>query len=83
MGLCMRTTVDIPDALMARVKKRLSKRGQTFRSLVVTALEDSLKENPAPFRLRDAAFGEAGTVAVSTAEINRVVDEQREPRFDR
>jgi Arc/MetJ family transcription regulator len=77
----MRTTIDIPDALMARVKQRLGGHRLTFRSLVITALEDALREDRKPFRLRDASCGMLTGSTVSSAEINNAIDEQRDVPF--
>ncbi len=42
MLLFMRTTVDLPDALMQRIKYHTANKKVTFRSLVITALEKEL-----------------------------------------
>ena len=80
MLLCMRTTVDIPDSLMGRVKSCLIERKLTFRALVISALEQSLQEDSQPFRLRDASVGGNGE-KVSNDTINQVIDSQRESTF--
>lgn len=82
MHLCMRTTIDIPDSLLDRVKQVLQKRKTTFRSIVISALEKALEEDATPFVLRDASVGvDQGAVAktVSVKEINRHIDELRDP----
>ena len=60
---CMRTSIDIPDALMARIRAELAKRNMTFREAVITGLRSTLLE-PKPgvdFKLRDASFqGQTG-----------------------
>ena len=87
MLLHMRTSIDIPDPLMAKVKERLHRQKITFRTLVVAALEAELAkdERGAGFRLRDAAagepFGESGRV--TSEEVNAAIDGQREPSFGR
>ena len=81
MLICMRTTVDLPDSLMNRVKLRLSEQKLSFRALVISALEQALHDEPKPFRLRDAAVGAASDEKVSNATINRVMDDQRSPSF--
>lgn len=81
MLLCMRTTVDVPDALLERVRPVLAQRGLTLRAVVVDALERLLAPEPQPFRLRDASTGytpEPGT-AVPSAAIDQAIDELDEP----
>jgi hypothetical protein len=78
--LCMRTSIDIPDALMERAKRAAAKRKTTLRRLVLDALEQSLREKPQPFRLRDASAGDPADV-VEAAAITRAIDEQRERDF--
>ena len=78
MLLNMRTTVELPDALMDRVKACLATRKLTFRALVISALEQALQEDPKPFKLRDVSVG-GGTRTVSGTEINHAIDEQRDP----
>lgn len=82
MHLCMRTTIDIPDSLLDRVKQVLQKRKTTFRSVVIAALEKALEEAAIPFVLRDASVGvDRGAPAktVSAKEINHRIDELRDP----
>lgn len=76
--LCMRTSIDIPDALMERAKRAAARRKTTLRRLVLDALEQSLREGPRRFKLRDAAAGDPAEV-VDAAAINRWIDDQREP----
>ena len=75
--LCMRTSIDIPDALMERAKRAAARRKTTLRRLVLDALEQSLRESPRRFKLRDAAAGDPEEV-VDAAAINRWIDDQRE-----
>lgn len=70
MHLCMRTTIDIPDSLLSRVKNQIHKKKTTFRALVIKALESELAEADAkPFQLRDASVGKRGRKKVSNSEI--------------
>lgn len=81
MLLCMRTTVDVPDALLERVRPVLAKRGLTLRAVGVDALERLLAPEPKPFLLRDASAGytpETGN-AVRNAAINEAIDALDEP----
>jgi hypothetical protein len=83
MRLRMRTSIDLPDALLARIKSRLHKQNITFRALVISALEQTLKEETKPFQLQDASVGNPSQNPVSAEEINRIINEQREPRVPR
>jgi len=76
----MRTTIDIPDALMERAKRAAARRKTTLRRLLLDALEQSLREKPRPFRLRDASVGDPADV-VAEGAINQAIDEQRERDF--
>ena len=76
----MRTTIDIPDPLMKRVKRAAAGRKTTVRMLVLDALERSLADKPKSFKLRDAASGNPSN-KVDAASINRAIDEQREGSF--
>ncbi|MEM9478941.1 MAG: hypothetical protein AAGA58_04675 [Verrucomicrobiota bacterium] len=77
----MRTTVDIPDALFNRVKRKLYSRKVTFRAAVITALERFIDDERPPFVLREAAVGDAGAKPVTTERINAAIDDLAEPRF--
>jgi len=44
----IRTTIDIPDALLARARQRAQAEGRTLRSIVSEALSDALDERPLP-----------------------------------
>ena len=80
MVLCMKTTIDMPDEIMARARRAMAKRHVTFRELVVDALQTSLRDDSPPFVLRDAAAGVSRSrqAGVSSEAINRAIDEQRE-----
>ena len=54
MLLCMRTTIDLNDELMRRIKRLAADQGVTFRQLVEGALRGLLerKSNPKAYRLR-------------------------------
>jgi len=78
----MRTTIDVPDDLLKRVKPFLAERKMTFRALVIDAVERAIEVPAASFRLRDASAGHAGDgTAVSSEAINRAINEGREPAF--
>ncbi|HMO50156.1 MAG TPA: hypothetical protein PKE26_05485 [Kiritimatiellia bacterium] len=78
----MRTTIDMPDQLVRRAKSVMAKRGITFRSLVIDALEQALEETPGkPFVLRDASAGYTANrrQRISSQTINQTIDQTREP----
>ena len=82
MHLHMRTTIDVPDDLLKRVKPLLAERNMTFRALVIDAVERAIEVPVVSFRLRDASAGRAGKdTAVSSEAINRAIDEARQPSF--
>ncbi len=85
MYSCMRTTIDMPDALLERVRAVLARRRMTFRALVIDALEQAISEDSSGFRLRDASAGyeTAGEQRVSVDAVNRAIDEQRDDRSGR
>ena len=82
MLLCMRTTIDMPDRIMRKAKVVMAKRNMTFRALVVDALEKSLNEDHSPFVLRDASAGYDASAndRRTSADINRAIDDNRQPR---
>lgn len=62
----MRTSIDIPDGLLARAKRLADARGTTLREVVLEGLRavvDQGNRRAAQFRLRDGAFGEGGLAA--------------------
>ena len=76
MLICMRTTIDIPDALFVRAKRLAEARQTTFRELAIEGLQAVLergRRKPGPFRLRDAAYGDGGLAAgLSEADWDRI-----------
>ena len=55
----MKTTVDIPDELMRRLKALAAKRGVPLRVIVEEAFREILRASSArkPFQLPDCSFG--------------------------
>lgn len=78
----MRTTIDLSDSLMARVKRLMAKRKTTMRALVEEGLHRLLEEEQsrAAFKLRDASFkGERGFAeSAGPQDIPRVLQEINE-----
>lgn len=86
MCLCMRTTIDMPDGLMQRVREVSAARNTTFRALVIEALEKILEPDRKPFQLRDASAGKAydpSQGGLSPLQINQQIDQVREGIFIR
>ena len=74
----MRTTIDIPDRLLQRVKRQMIEQNTTFRDMVISALEKTLSmKESGEFKLRDAAVGKPVKSPVSNDEINEAIDQQR------
>ena len=78
----MRTTIDMPEGLMKRVKIIAAQRKTTFRALVVDALEQTLEEPQQLFKLEDASVGSKEGTTISNITINQLIDTQRESRFN-
>ncbi|NOX99980.1 MAG: hypothetical protein GXP30_09655 [Verrucomicrobia bacterium] len=77
----MRTTVDLPDTLIKRIKFHTANKKVTFRSLVITALEKELSAEKKSFRLRDASVGNAGESIISDQTINQHLNAGRDFDF--
>jgi hypothetical protein len=62
MGIQMKTTIEIADALLEAARERASERGTTLRALVEEGLRNVLDQDPdaEPFELRDASAGAGG-----------------------
>ena len=77
MLICMRTTIDLPDALFAKAKRLAHERGTTLRELTIEGLEavvDRHRRGP-KFRLRDASYGKGGLVeGLDETEWDRIRD---------
>lgn len=76
MLLCMRTTIDLPDALLAQARRAMAEKKVTFRDLVITALRSHLAQDQGPFRLEDASVGD-GCERVSAEAIQAAIDDDR------
>ncbi|MBN1654992.1 MAG: DUF2191 domain-containing protein [Deltaproteobacteria bacterium] len=61
----MRTSVDIPDNLLRRIKGLARRRGTTLRELIIQGLRDALTREAATargYRLEECAVGEGGLI---------------------
>jgi hypothetical protein len=58
----MKTTVEIPDALLEAARRVATRRGVTLRTLIEEGLRHAVKTDTrrSPFRLRDASVGGSG-----------------------
>jgi hypothetical protein len=80
----MRTTIDVPDPVLRRLKRMAAARGTTVRALVLEAVDISLRAETPPFALRDASAGpppDGADTAVSAAAVNDAIDGLREGTF--
>ena len=62
MGSHMKTTVEIPDALLEAARRVATRRGVTLRTLIEEGLRQAVKSDTrrSPFRLQDASVGGSG-----------------------
>lgn len=62
---CMKTTVEIPDALLAEARRMAAQEGTTIRALIEQALRRMVQERTArpAFHLRTSSFRGAGLQA--------------------
>ncbi|MBI2374198.1 MAG: DUF2191 domain-containing protein [Deltaproteobacteria bacterium] len=73
----MRTSIDIPDALFAKIKRLARKRGLPFRELVEEGLQHVLAEDrgTTKFKLEDRSFeGDGLVVGLAEGDWERIRD---------
>jgi len=71
MGICMKTTLEIPDPLYREIKAHAAARGQTVKVFVNEAVEEKLgREKPKAGAQRGwrSVFGRASTKSVQQAQ---------------
>ncbi len=77
----MKTTVEIPDALIAEARKYASARGLTFREVLEMSLRSTLEQRRVakkPFKLRDGSFKGTGmTPGLDWPKIREMIYEGR------
>lgn len=76
----MKTTVEIPDALFAEVKKYATSHRLTFRELIETSLRRTLEQQTGakkPFRLRKVTFKGKGQRIHDWETIRSLIHEGR------
>ncbi|CAN5590528.1 hypothetical protein BH23ACT7_BH23ACT7_08790 [soil metagenome] len=79
----MKTTIDLPDALLREAKQLASREGTTLRAVIEAALRTELasRRRSRPFRLRDATFRGHGLRAeVAAGGWDRIRDAAYEGR---
>ncbi len=76
MLICMRTTINLPDALAEEAKRRAAASGRTFTSLVIDGLRRVLDDDETqPDRPVLPAYGDAGaSPLVDLADRDAVAD---------
>jgi hypothetical protein len=73
----MKTTIEIPDALLAAARQAAAREGTSVRALVIEALHRLLgeRQKSVPFRLRDASFkGQGLSPEFATASWDQIRD---------
>ena len=80
MLMCVRTTIDIPDALLSRARERALAQGTTLRAVVADALRSALegRADTRPEGLAVPTYGGSGlTPGVEEADL--FAREERDP----
>jgi hypothetical protein len=78
----MKTTLDLPEALLRRTKAEAAHQGRSMKDVIVEALEEKLRRKPSSVAGWRVAFGRASPAAVRDvarhlAELERVRPEDR------
>ncbi len=63
MFLCMRTTIDLPDDVLAEVRRRAADSGRTLKAVIADALRMAFSRKPGsgrPPHARLTTFGKGG-----------------------
>ena len=77
----MKTTLNLPDALLEAVKRRATEEGRTQTSLIEEAIRLLLREGPPPVHRPMPTFGESGRNALlvnleDKDALNTVLDDE-------
>jgi hypothetical protein len=78
----MRTTIDLPDALLRRAKAQAALSGTSLKELIARALDQGLRNSPASTSRKRSklpvARGTTGRTlpSFSSAEFHRLLDEE-------
>lgn len=81
MLLCMRTTIDMPDPLMRRLKHLAAERKSTLRDLIIQSVEQHLDSPSVSFKMRNASVGRPKDDSVSSQQIQEAISTINEPMF--
>ncbi len=85
MGFRMKTTLEIPDALMRELKAKAARDGKTMSELVESALRTLLDELPEPRKLPPMPTFNSGGFLVnidSRAEYLDALEDEAQPEAD-
>lgn len=69
----MKTTIELPDALIGPAKLAAARRGISFRELVSEAVADKLRLDAAEAKPGMRSFGKLRGLRRETARINRII----------
>lgn len=72
----MKTTIELPAALLRRAKSAATRRGIPFRELVAEALTEKLTRAAATGKPWMRSFGKLRGLRRETARINRIIEEE-------
>ncbi|MCU1258057.1 MAG: hypothetical protein JWO80_942 [Bryobacterales bacterium] len=72
----MKTTIEIPDALLRHAKSAGDERGIPLRAFVLEALADKLRPHPGKTKPWMQSFGKLRDLHTETVRINRVIEEE-------
>jgi hypothetical protein len=72
----VRTTIDIPDSLLRRVKSAAAEHGVSLSAFVTEALADKLRTPGTAEKPWMRSFGKLRSLHKETVRINRIIDEE-------
>ena len=72
----MKTTLEIPDALLSRAKSAAAQQGIPFRELVSEALAEKLRSRSSQEKPWLDSFGKLRRLHQETARINSIMDRE-------
>ena len=74
----VKTTIEIPDALLRRAKSAAAERGISLKAFVSEALDEKLQAHGARRKPWMKSFGKLRHLRRETARINRIIEEEFE-----
>jgi hypothetical protein len=72
----MKTTLEIPDALLHLARSAAAKQGIPFRKLVSDALAETLRVHPRKDKLWLKSFGKLRSLRKESANIKRIIEQE-------